>query len=121
MVKVIKLPETIAKIKEVKIMHQTFAPYTGPMDFPSILSQISEQKIAAELLSELAQNGEITDEEALVKIGEINKASSSLRAVVAVFTEMHKDSSLTERKTLSDAIETLDVISGKFRASQRLN
>ena len=101
-------------------MKHTFTPYTGPMDFPSILSQISEQKTAAENLSERALNGEVTDDEALIRIEEINKASSSLRAVVAVFIEMHKDSSHAERKTLLDAIETLDVISGKFKISQRL-
>lgn len=102
-------------------MKQTFTPYSGPMDFPSILSQISEQKSAAENLSERALKGEVTDAEAVVKIEEINKASSSLRAVVAVFIEMHKDSNHIERKTLSDAIETLDAISGKFKATQRLN
>lgn len=102
------------------IAMETFRQYNGVMDFASIMEQISTQKQSAQMIIDRAQKGEIDEDEAATILAEIKKATSSLKATVAVFIEMHKDSSIGEKKTLSDAIEKLDTMSNKFNGVHKL-
>ncbi len=99
---------------------EVFKPYSGSMDFSSILSHITSQKNASDEIAEKALNGGICEEDAKEIILLMNKAATSLKATVAVFTEMHKDVSPKEKKTLSDAIERLEGMSSRFKVINQL-
>lgn len=102
-------------------MKEVFQPYSGPMDFASILSRAQQQREAAASLVELAMNGGVDEQEAKEYVSLIHRASESLRATVAVFLEMHKEAPAGERKTLEHAIVKLDEMAGKFKIGTKLS
>ena len=101
-------------------MEKAFKQFKGSVGVGAVIAQINQQKYESENLVERALNGDVTETEAVAMINDINKASVSLRAVVAGFSEIHKDSATKEKKTLSDAIETLDAMSNRFKITSKL-
>lgn len=92
-----------------------FESYSSSMSFENILCQINAQRNFASQLFERAEQGGIEDEEAKGLIKEMNDSMVSLKATMAVFFEMHKDTSKEQEYTLKDAIVQLEKISGKFK------
>lgn len=92
-----------------------FESYSSSMSFKEILCQINAQEELASQLFKKAEDGNVEDKEAELFIKEMSNSIISLKATMAIFFEMHKDTSKDQEHTLKDAIVQLEKIAGKFK------